>query len=95
MAGDLTLTRGPLKTIGEASIREPYKADRLTNRVRKMREKFGNRRFQRAAENRKARSNYKKRVPQRQDPRHKTGRAKGPQRLAPPKRGPFGRLRQR
>lgn len=90
---DRDLTRGHLKTITEISVREPYSADRLTNRVRRLRRKLDKR--DKRAENRAARSRYKSRVPQRQDPRHRTGTAKGPQRLAPPKRGFFGRLRKR
>ncbi len=88
MARDLIRT--PLITIGEG-LREPHKADRLTNRLRRISDRFGNRRFNKAAENRRARSLYKRRVPQCADPRP----TNGPKRKAPDKRGPFGRLRNR
>ena len=95
---DCELIRTPLKTIVAEGLREPHKAPPLVNRVRKMRDKFGNRRFNRSAENRRARSLYKRRLPQNADPRHRPGLgnpAKGPKRTAPEKRIGGVRLRQR
>jgi len=92
----LNLTRRPLKTLDEG-LREPHKADRLTNRVRRIADRFNPRRFNRAGYNRSERANYKKRPPQRTDPKRKNPffKQKNPKRHAPEKRGPFGRLRKR
>ena len=93
---DRDLTRSPLKTIVSEGLREPYKASALTNRVRRLRKKLDiGKGLERRQETRKARSRYQGRIRQPNDPRHQRGSAKGPQRLAPEKRGPFGRLRKR
>ena len=96
MARDLIRT--PLKTVVVEGLREPHKADRLTNRVRRMRDKFSDRRLHRPGDNRRARSLYKRRLPQNLDHRHHTNAAnaaKGPKRTAPEKRIGGVRLRQR
>jgi hypothetical protein len=92
----LNLTRRPLKTLSEG-IREPHKADRLTNRARRIDDRFNPRRFNRAGYNRKEREHYKKRPPQRTDPKRKNVFfcQTNSKRHAPEKRGPFGRLRKR
>jgi len=87
----LKLTRRPLKTIQVQAegLREPFKADRLTNRVRRLNDKFTNRRFGgRAAYNRAQRAAYKKRAPQRADPARKNPffAQRNPKRHAPEKR---------
>ncbi len=80
------LTRRPLITLDEATILEPHKADRVTNRVRRISDRFAWRRFNRRQYNRDERKRYYKRLPQKNDPRHKQGIAKTSKRLAPPKR---------
>lgn len=84
----LGLTRRPLKTLSElASIAEPHKADRITNRLRTMVDKFAARRFNRAGYNRRERANYHKRIPQSQDGRRRRpGDDSGEKRKAPDKR---------
>lgn len=91
------LTRRPLKTLSEvATGREPHKADRLTNRVRRLVDKFASRRFNRAGYNRKERENYHKRIPQSQDKRRlHPADTSGKKRVAPEKRVGAGRLRRR
>ena len=89
------LTRRPLVTCVEGTLAEPQKADRIANRVRTILDRFAARRFtKRNAYNRAARKDYKKRLPQDADPRHRRGAAKTSKRLAPEKR--LGtRMRQR
>ncbi len=84
----LRLTRRPLKTITAGiSLREPHKADRLTNRLRKLADTFATRRFNRAGYNRRERANYHKRVPQARDARRQhPDDDSGPKRVAPEKR---------
>jgi len=96
MARDLV--RSPLKTIVAEGLREPHKADRLTNLARRLAAKFGERRLHRAGENRRARVLYKRRLPQNLDHRHHANAAnaaKGPKRTAPEKRTGGVRMRQR
>jgi hypothetical protein len=72
---------------GAISLREPHKADRLTNRLRKLADKFNSRRFNRAGYNRSERANYHKRIPQAQDQRRNhPDDDSGPKRVAPEKR---------
>jgi len=80
------LTRRPLKTlVASVSLREPHKADRVTNRVRRM--SFDVRKLGRAAYNRRERENYHKRMPQAQDKRRQhPNDDSGPKRKAPEKR---------
>jgi len=82
----LRLTRRPLKTLGEnVSLREPHRKDRLTNKVRTF--EFDKRRLGRAANNRRERENYHKRMPQARDQRRKhPNDDSGPKRKAPEKR---------
>ena len=61
-----------------------------------MADKFSSRRREgRLAYNRKEKANYKKKMPQKGDHRHKSGKAKGPKRLSPEKRFDVGRMRKR
>ena len=94
----LNLTRRPLVTLveGAPSLREPQKKDRVSNRLRVVVDKFRNqRRYNRAGYNHKERMRYKRRLPQRNDPRHKFNRTRTSKRLAPEKRLGVGRLRLR
>lgn len=79
-----------------ATVLEPHKADRLTNRIRRLADKFAARRFNRADYNRRERRSYHKRIPQAQDKRRLHPRNKaGKKRVAPEKRIGAGRLRKR
>lgn len=79
-----------------ATTREPHKADRLTNRMRRLSDKFASRRFNRAGYNRQERTNYHKRIRQSQDKRRMhPADASGKKRVAPEKRAGAGRLRRR
>lgn len=88
------LSRRPLKTLtASISLREPHKADRVTNRVRRM--SFDVRRLGRAAYNRRERANYHKRMPQARDHRRRhPNDESGAKRKAPEKRMGM-RLRRR
>ncbi len=75
---------------------EPWKSDRLTNKLRALADKFSSRRREGKREyNRKERERYRKKMPQKGDHRHKHGKANGPKRLSPEKRLDVGRLRER
>lgn len=78
-----------LEQIDESvSAREPHKADRATNAIRRLQDKFDGRRFQRAGYNRRQRSLYHGRVPTqtRQARPGPAARAQTPKRTAPEKR---------
>lgn len=91
------LTRRPLVALNEATMREPNKKDRLSNRVRSATDRLKDprRRHNRAGYNRRQRALYQRRLPQRFDPRHRQNRNNTSKRLAPEKRMGVGRLRSR
>lgn len=77
------------------SVVEPHKADAITNRLRKIVDRFSGRRFERAKYNRRQRHLYHGRVAQSlKDHRPKTA-PRAVHRTAPEKRFGVGRLRQR
>jgi hypothetical protein len=82
-----------LKTLGE-SLAEPHKANSLTNRIRRITDRFSARKLMPAAYNRRQRNLYKRRLPQRVHNVH-PGVKKSEKRVAVPKRRQVGRLRQR
>ena len=86
------MTRRPLLTL--EGLREPTKANGLENRMRRLADKFGERRFAKASYNRRQRHLYKTRVPNCQDGR-RNHRKFGAKRVAPEKRFGAGRLRKR
>lgn len=88
------LVRRPLLTLGSEgyvveaiSAREPHRTDRLTNRVRKIGDKFVDRKFRgKTAYNRKQRALYQQRVPSAQRKARPGHALSGDKRRAPEKR---------
>lgn len=89
------LIRQPLLTLQAEGIAEPYKADSLTNRLRRrFIEKFKPSVQNKAKRNREERNRYHKRMPQGQDGRRNNPNRKiGAKRKAVDVRRGIGRLR--
>lgn len=93
-SGGVIVTDGVGDDVAE-SVVEPHKADAITNRLRKIVDRFSGRRFERAKYNRRQRHLYHGRVAQSlKDHRPQTG-PRPVHRTAPEKRFGVGRLRSR
>lgn len=88
-----TLTRRPLLVLDEPgyvvewmSARQPHKADRVTNALRRIDDLFSSRRFEKSKYNRRQRSLYHSRVPRAERMKRPGQQDSAKKRTAPDKR---------
>lgn len=93
MDRDLILRRRPLLTLEQdgfeealISAREPHRADRITNKVRRLGDLFATRRFEKSKYNRRQRNLYHGRIRQDQRKARPGQRGSSEKRTAPEKR---------